>query len=51
MLSIVPLDGLLPIRGSELEQAAFWPAGPVVKVGRGFDEEAFTRVVALLEGT
>jgi hypothetical protein len=31
--------------------AVYLRTGHVVKVGRGFDEEAFARVVALLEGT
>jgi hypothetical protein len=30
--------------------AVYLRTGHIVKVGRGFDEEAFTRVVALLEG-
>ena len=31
--------------------AVYLRSGHIVKVGRGFDEEAFARVVALLEGT
>jgi hypothetical protein len=31
--------------------AVYLRTGHIVKVGRGFDEEAFARVVALLEGT
>ena len=31
--------------------AVYLRSGHVVKVGRGFDEEAFARVVALLEGS
>lgn len=30
--------------------AVFLRTGHIIKVGRGFDEEAFTRVVAVLEG-
>ena len=30
--------------------AVYLRSGHIVKVGRGFDEEAFARVVALLEG-
>lgn len=31
--------------------AVYLRSGHIVKVGRGFDEDAFARVVALLEGT
>jgi hypothetical protein len=31
--------------------AVYLRSGHIVKVGRGFDEEAFARVVAVLEGT
>jgi hypothetical protein len=31
--------------------AVYLRAGQVIRVGRGFDEEAFARVVAILEGT
>lgn len=48
---------LLPVQVTEAAQpkrgepvAVYLRTGHVVKVGRGFDEEAFARVVALLEG-
>ena len=49
---------LLPVQITEASQpkrgepvAVYLRSGHIVKVGRGFDEEAFARVVALLEGT
>jgi hypothetical protein len=49
---------LLPVQVTQAAQpkrgepvAVYLRTGHVVKVGRGFDEEAFARVVALLEGT
>ena len=49
---------LLPVQVTEAAQskrgepvAVYLRSGHMVKVGRGFDEEAFTRVVAVLEGT
>ena len=49
---------LLPVRVTEAAPAkrgepvaVYLRSGHIVKVGRGFDEEAFTRVVALLEGS
>ena len=48
---------LLPVRVTETAPtkrgepvAVYLRSGHIVKVGRGFDEEAFARVVALLEG-
>ena len=48
---------LLPVRVTEPASskrgepvAVYLRSGHIVKVGRGFDEEAFARVVALLEG-
>lgn len=48
---------LLPVQVAEPAQvkrgepvAVYLRSGHIVKVGRGFDEEAFARVVALLEG-
>ncbi len=46
---------LLPVQVSTTRArgepvAVFLRTGHIVKVGRDFDEEAFTRVVALLEG-
>lgn len=37
-----------PKRGEPV--AVYLRSGHIVKVGRGFDEEAFARVVAVLEG-
>ena len=50
-----PAVKLLPVevsstRGRGEPVAVFLRTGHVVKVGRDFDEEAFKRVVALLEG-
>lgn len=49
---------LLPVQVTESAPAkrgepvaVYLRSGHIVKVGRGFDEEAFARVVALLEGT
>ena len=49
---------LLPVQVTESAQpkrgepvAVYLRSGHIVKVGRGFDEEAFARVVAVLEGT
>jgi hypothetical protein len=49
---------LLPVQVTQAAQpkrgepvAIYLRTGHVVKVGRGFDEEAFVRVVALLEDT
>jgi len=36
---------------SQPSRSAARRSGHIVKVGRGFDEEAFARVVAVLEGT
>jgi hypothetical protein len=48
---------LLPVQLTEASSAkrgepvaVFLRSGHIVKVGRGFDEEAFSRVVAVLEG-
>lgn len=58
--ALVPSEtalALLPVRVTEAAQAkrgepvaVYLRSGHIVKVGRGFDEEAFARVVALLEG-
>jgi len=49
---------LLPVQVTESSPskrgepvAVYLRSGHIVKVGRGFDEEAFARVVAVLEGT
>jgi hypothetical protein len=49
---------LLPVQVTESAPAkrgepvaVYLRSGHIVKVGRGFDEEAFARVVAVLEGT
>ena len=48
---------LLPVRVTESAPAkrgepvaVYLRSGHIIKVGRGFDEEAFARVVAVLEG-
>lgn len=48
---------LLPVQVTESSSskrgepvAVYLRSGHIVKVGRGFDEEAFARVIALLEG-
>lgn len=45
---------LLPVRVAESGRGApiqvLLPSGHIVRVGRGFDEEAFSRVMALLGG-
>lgn len=52
-----PPLALLPVKVTEGSTkrgepvAVYLRSGHIVKVGRGFDEEAFARVVALLEGT
>lgn len=58
--ALVPSEAalaLLPVRVTEAAQtkrgepvAVYLRSRHIVKVGRGFDEEAFPRVVALLEG-
>ena len=48
-LKLLPVDVSSPrARGEPV--AVFLRTGHIIKVGRDFDEEAFTRVVALLEG-
>jgi len=49
---------LLPVQVTESSSskrgepvAVYLRSGHIVKVGRGFDEEAFARIVALLEGS
>ncbi len=60
-VSLAPLPALLPVRVSPESQRRGEPVtvlpvtvllrtGHVLKVAHGFDEDAFTRVVALLEG-
>jgi hypothetical protein len=53
-----PSLALLPVQVTESAPAkrgepvaVYLRSGHIVKVGRGFDEEAFARVVAVLEGT
>ena len=56
-VSLAPLPALLPVRVSPESQRRGEPVtvllrtGRVLKVAHGFDEDAFTRVVALLEGS
>src|SRR5689334_22339752 len=48
LLPVEVTQGVQPKRGEPV--AVYLRTGHVVKVGRGFDEEAFARVVAILEG-
>ena len=56
-VSLAPLPALLPVRVSPESQRRGEPVtvllrtGHVPKVAHDFDEDAFTRVVALLEGS
>jgi len=51
-LALLPVQVTQPAQPKRGEPVAVYlRTGHVVKVGRGFDEEAFARVVALLEGT
>ncbi len=56
-VSLAPLPALLPVRVSPDSQRRGEPVtvllrtGHVLKVAHGFDEDAFSRVVALLEGS
>jgi hypothetical protein len=49
LLPVQVTEPVAPKRGEPV--AVYLRSGHIVKVGRGFDEEAFARVVALLEGT
>ena len=48
-VKLLPVN-LAPPRSRGEPVAVFLRTGHIVKVGRDFDEEAFARVVALLEG-
>jgi hypothetical protein len=48
LLPVQVTEPASPRRGEPV--AVYLRTGHIVKVGRGFDEEAFARVVALLEG-
>ncbi len=51
-LALLPVQVTEPAPWKRGEPVAVYlRSGHIVKVGRGFDEEAFVRVVALLEGT
>jgi hypothetical protein len=51
-LALLPVQVTQPAQPKRGEPVAVYlRSGHIVKVGRGFDEEAFARVVALLEGT
>ena len=51
-LALLPVQVTEPATSKRGEPVAVYlRSGHIVKVGRGFDEEAFARVVALLEGT
>ena len=50
-LKLLPVQVVEPAPAKRGEPVAVYlRSGHIVKVGRGFDEEAFARVVALLEG-
>jgi hypothetical protein len=48
LLPVQVTESPAPKRGEPV--AVYLRSGHIVKVGRGFDEEAFARVVAVLEG-
>ena len=48
LLPVEVTESAQPKRGEPV--AVYLRSGHIVRVGRGFDEEAFARVVALLEG-
>ena len=51
-LALLPVQVTEPAPSKRGEPVAVYlRSGHIVKVGRGFDEEAFARVVAMLEGT
>ena len=47
VIGLLPVHVTAPKRGEPV--AVYLRSGHVVRVGRGFDEDAFARVVALLE--
>lgn len=50
-LALLPVQVTEPAQSKRGEPVAVYlRSGHIVKVGRGFDEEAFARAVALLEG-
>jgi len=49
LLPVKVTESAPPKRGEPV--AVYLRSGHIVKIGRGFDEEAFARVVAILEGT
>ena len=50
-LALLPVQVTEPVPAKRGEPVAIYlRSGHIVKVGRGFDEEAFARVVAVLEG-
>ena len=50
-LALLPVTVTEPASSKRGEPVAVYlRSGHIVKVGRGFDEEAFARVVAVLEG-
>lgn len=48
-IALLPVQVAQPKRGEPV--AVYLRGGQVIRVGRGFDEEAFARVVAILEGS
>ena len=47
-LKLLPVEVAAPKRGEPV--AVYLRSGHIVRVGRGFDEQAFTRVMAILDG-
>ena len=47
-LSLLPVRVVDSARGTPIQ--VILPSGHIVRVGRGFDEETFSRVIALLAG-
>jgi hypothetical protein len=51
-MALLPVQVTEPAGSKRGEPVAVYlRSGHIVKIGRGFDEEAFARVVSLLEGT
>jgi hypothetical protein len=48
VVGLLPVHVTAPKRGEPV--AVYLRSGHVVRVGRGFDEDAFARVVAILDG-
>src|SRR5687767_382693 len=48
LLPVHVVDAAQPSRGAPVQ--VILPSGHIVRVGRGFDEDTFTRVMAILSG-